>query len=369
MRGLSLAWPIVLCALVAACVSPRQVAPRQATPRPSVPPPPVRVAPAIVTGPAVAPPGSMARPPAGLVRRIAELGRGFNGVAGIGIRDVQAGWTISYNGAALFPQQSVSKLWVAITVLDAVDRGALRLDQSVVIRREDLTLFHQPIRALVGADGYRTTIANLLDQAMTRSDNTANDKLLWTAGGPEAVNAMLARNGLASIRFGPGERVLQSRTAGLTWQQSYSIADGFYRARSALPLATREAALRRYLADPIDGASPDGIAAALARLRKGDLLSPSSTQFLLTLMASSKTGPQRLRAGVPEGWAFAHKTGTGQELAGLATGYNDVGLITAPNGHSYAIAVMIGSTRLAIPERQRLMSSVSRIIATEQPAY
>lgn len=352
----------LVCALAllpAACVGTRAPVPQAASA------PPVRSAPAIVAAPPVAPPGSVRQPPPALVRRIAELGRGFDGVVGIAVRDVQAGWTVSYNGGSLFPQQSVSKLWVAITVLDAVDRGRLRLDQEVVVRREDLTLFHQPIRALVGPDGYRTTVGALMEQAMQRSDNTANDKLLWLAGGPDAVRAMLARGGIAGVRFGPGERKLQSRTAGLEWRQDMATGNGFYAARSALPLATREAALSRYLADPVDGASPDGIVHGLSRLRKGELLSPASTQHLLTLMAGSKTGPQRLRAGVGPGWAFAHKTGTGQELGGLATGYNDVGLVTAPDGHTFAVAVMIGSTRRAIPARQQLMANVTRAIVDQ----
>jgi beta-lactamase class A len=357
------AWACALALLPAACVG------RSGQERVAPSAPPLRSAPAVVAAPLVAPPGSVRQPPAALVRRIAELGRSFDGVVGIAVRDVQAGWTVSYNGASLFPQQSVSKLWVAITVLDAVDRGRLRLDQEVVIRRDDLTLFHQPIRALVGADGYRTTIRALLEQAMQRSDNTANDKLLWTAGGPDAVRAMLARGGIAGVRFGPGERQLQSRTAGLEWRQDMADGNGFYAARSALPMATRKAALRRYLADPIDGASPDGITAGLSRLRKGELLSAASTQHLLALMAGSKTGPQRMRAGIGPGWAFAHKTGTGQELGGLATGYNDVGLVTAPDGHTYAVAVMIGSTSLPIPARQQLMSNVTRaIVAQALPA-
>ena len=346
--------PLLAMLSLASCVAPREAAP----------PPPMPVPPPLATRP-VTPP-SPALPSAALRQRISDLGRGFDGNVGIAVRDVRAGWVISHNGSALFPQQSVSKLWVAITVMDAIDRGRLRLDQEVVVRREDLTVFHQPIRALVGADGYRTTIAYLLEQAMTRSDNTCNDKLLWTVGGPEAVRAMLARNGLTGIRFGPGERLFQSQTAGLAWKQAYSIGDAFFKARDALPLATRQAALRRYLADPVDGASPEGITAALARLQRGELLTPASTRYLLNLMENSKTGPQRMRAGVANDWTFAHKTGTGQMLGTFATGYNDVGLITAPDGHAYAVAVMIGSTNLPIPSRQRLMSDVTRAIVAEQ---
>ena len=359
MRRIARATPLTIAlTLLAGCVAPHGAAPLASAGSSRL----------VVAAPAVAPPGSVAQPPALLVRRVTELGRDFDGVAGIAVRDVQAGWTISYNGAALSPQQSVSKLWVAITVFDAIDAGRMRLDQPIVVRRGDLTLFHQPIRALVGPDGYATTVADLLEQALTRSDNTANDKLLWTVGGPDAVRAMLARKRLGGIRFGPGERLLQSGTAGIAWRQEFATGSGFEAARAALPMAARAAALRRYLADPVDGAAPDGVVAALARLRKGELLSQTSTQHLLTLMAGSKTGPQRMRAGIGAGWAFAHKTGTGQELGGLATGYNDVGLATAPDGHTYAIAVMIGSTTRPIPVRQRLMAEVTRAIVLATPA-
>lgn len=352
--------------LVAGCVAPR------------VPPPVADVAPPPPAPRAYLPPPPAAAAPEALRARIAELGRGFDGVVGIAVRDVGAGfggtnsgggWAIGYGEHRALPQQSVSKLWVAITLLDAVDRGVLRLEDEVVVRHEDLTLFHQPIAALVGDDGYRTTIADLLTRAMTMSDNSANDKLLGLAGGPAAVRAKLARAGIAGIRFGPGERLLQSRTAGLAWRQDYATGDGFERAREALPPSVRRAALDAYLLDPIDGAEPAAVVDALARLGAGTLLSPASTRELLALMAASRTGPERMRAGLDVGWTLAHKTGTGQELDGLATGYNDVGLLTAPDGRMIAVAVMIGSTRRTIPVRQRLMADVVRaVIAAEDGA-
>lgn len=333
---------------------------------PHAPPPVASIAPPPVAVPRAYPPPLPSVAPEALRSRIAELGRGFDGVVGIAVRDVRGGWAIGYGEHRALPQQSVSKLWVAITLLDAVDRGALRLEDEVVVRPEDLTLFHQPIAALVGSDGYRTTIADLLTRAMTMSDNSANDKLLRLAGGPDAVRAKLARAGIAGIRFGPGERLLQSRTAGLAWRQDYATGDGFERARAALPPAVRRAALDAYLLDPIDGAEPAAVVAALARLSAGTLLSPASTRGLLALMAASRTGPERMRAGLDYGWTLAHKTGTGQELDGLATGYNDVGLLTAPDGRQIAVAVMIGSTRRTIPVRQRLMADVVRaVIAAE----
>jgi beta-lactamase class A len=99
------------------------------------------------------------------------------------------------------------------------------------------------------------------------------------------------------------------------------------------------------------------------------MLSPSSTQLLLSTMAQAKTGPQRVKGGVPADWRYAHKTGTGQDLPPRSTGFNDVGIMTAPDGTSYAIAVMIGSTTVSIPERWALMQAVSRAVAANHDKY
>ncbi|WP_238475453.1 serine hydrolase [Sphingomonas cavernae] len=300
--------------------------------------------------------------PAALQSAIRSLGASFDGSVGIAVRDVHTGWVVDYNGRQPMPQQSVSKLWVAATLLEGVDQGRISLSEMVMIRPSDLTLFHQPIRQLVGKNGYQESVSGLLARAMTQSDNTANDSLLRRAGGPAAVRSFLTSHGITDIRFGPGERLLQSGTAGLTWKQEYSVGHAFYTARANLPMNVRQNALDRYLADPPDGATAIGMVDALAKLKRGELLSPRSTDYLITTMRASRTGPKRLRGGISDGWLFGHKTGTGQQLGGTSTGYNDVGLLTAPDGRTYAVAVMIGSTRRSIPERMSLMQAVTRAV-------
>lgn len=297
-----------------------------------------------------------------LEARIRQLGRDFEGEVGIAVREVDGDFATSWNGRRFFPQQSVSKFWVALTAFNAVDAGVLRLDQPVTIRREDLTLFHQPVAAEVGADGYTTTLGNLLFRALTQSDNTCNDSILRTAGGPAAVRAFLARNRIEGIRFGPGERIMQSRIAGMEWRPSFSIGNGFAAARAQVPAAVRRAAFENYIADPIDGATVEGITDALARLRRGELLSPRSTERLLSIMSQTRTGPQRLTGGLAPGWRIAHKTGTGQVLGGTQAGYNDIGIITSPDGRSYAVAVMMGRTATALQTRMALMQNVTRAV-------
>jgi beta-lactamase class A len=351
---------LMAAAALAACVGP-------ATPRPVTATAPARL---VANPPMPAQDyNPRSKPSPALVSVIQSLGRNFNGSVGIAVKRVDADWVVAYNGSKLFPQQSVSKLWVAMNLLDNVDRGKLSMSDAVTLRTQDLTVFHQPLAAMIGRDGYTTTYSDLFRRAMTESDNTANDVMLRRGGGPEAVRGFLARRFIANIRFGPGEKLLQATTAGLSWSPSYSLGRNFYTARANLPRSVREKALDDYLANPPDGAAPISIVTALAKLKRGEMLSPSSTQLLLSTMAQAKTGPQRVKGGVPADWRYAHKTGTGQDLPPRSTGFNDVGIMTAPDGTSYAIAVMIGSTTVSIPERWALMQAVSRAVAANHDKY
>ncbi|QPQ55308.1 class A beta-lactamase [Allosphingosinicella flava] len=296
-----------------------------------------------------------------LAQRINALGASFNGDVGIAVKDIQSGYTASFDGSTFFPQQSVSKFWVALTAMDKADQGLLSLESPVTVRREDLTLFHQPIAAQVGPAGYTTTLDSLIHRAITQSDNTCNDFVLWKAGGPDAVRAFLKKSGISGIRFGPGERMLQSRIAGMEWKPSY-VGQNFYAARNALPMAVRRAAFENYIRDPMDGATPLGTVDALTRLKKGELLSPYYTQKLLGIMSNTKTGAQRLKGGLAPGWKLAHKTGTGQVLGGEQAGYNDIGIVTGPDGRSYAVAVFIRRTSAPLGHRMETMQNVVRAV-------
>jgi beta-lactamase class A len=298
--------------------------------------------------------------------RVNELGRTFDGRVGIAVRAIDDGWSTGWKADEYYPQQSVSKLWVSITAMDAVDKGKVSLDDPVTLTRDDLTVFHQPIRDLIlGGGGYTTTLGDLMVKAITTSDNTANDKLMRAVGGPEAVRAMIREKRIGSVRFYNGERALQSRIAGLLWSPSYSIGNAFFEARDALPLSVRSAAFRRYVEDPYDGAAPSAIVNALARLKRHELLSPASTDRLLDIMSHTKTGANRLKGGLAPGWVLNHKTGTGQELGGQQAGYNDIGILTAPDGKSYSVAVMIKLTSVPLPVRMTLMNNVVRAVITQ----
>ena len=302
--------------------------------------------------------------------RLSELGRAFDGRVGIAVKSVDSGWSAGWKADELYPQQSVSKLWVSIAALDAADKGRVNMSDKVSLGRGDLTLFHQPIAARILGGGYSTSLDDLMFKAITTSDNTCNDKLMRSVGGAAAVRAMIATKQLGAIRFYDGERALQSKIAGLIWSPSYSVGSAFYQARNALPKTVRQAAFNRYVDDPYDGAAPSAIVNALARLKRGELLSPESTRRLLWVMGNTKTGARRLKGGLKPGWTLSHKTGTGQVLGPYQAGYNDIGVVTAPDGRSYAVAVMIKKTAVPLERRMILMNNVVRaLIAQHEMTY
>ncbi len=303
--------------------------------------------------------------------RFYGIGSTFDGYLGIAMVDVQTGALVHFNGGETMPQQSVSKLWVALSAFDQADKGTLDLAERDTVTFSDLTVFHQPIRKIVKARGsFTTDYRDYIRRALTESDNTANDMVLKRVGGPDAVRSVLAEKGLGDIRFGPGERAMQAAIAGLEWDQRYAVGKTFFEVRKTVPHGIRRTNFDGYVSDPVDGARANAIATALARLARGELLSAGSTKALLTLLDEVKSGPNRLKGGLPPGWSLGHKTGTGQVLdivppgvIGEQAGYNDIGILTAPDGKRYAVAVMIGRTARPVPERMDLMHKVVGAIA------
>jgi len=55
-------------------------------------------------------------------------------------------------------------------------------------------------------------------------------------------------------------------------------------------------------------------------------------------------------------------------LGDAQAGYNDIGILTAPDGKSYAVAVMIKLTSTPLEVRMALMNEVVRAVIAEHDA-
>ena len=289
-----------------------------------------------------------------LQTELRSLARGFDGRVGICVQDGSGAACV--NGEQRFALQSVMKLLVSLAVMDAVDRRAWRLDEPIVVHKQDLSLYVQPIAKLVTDKGYRTTVGDLVRRAIVDSDCAAVDILVGKLGGPKEVQAFLDRNAIAGVRVDRDEKHLQTEIVGLEWRPEFVDPAVLDRAIASVPEDRRDERYRRYQADLRDTATPKGMASLLDSLARGKLLSPSSTKFLLDVMTQTVTSPDRLKAGVSKGWTLAHKTGTSGSWKGVTAATNDVGVLTAPDGRRLSIVVFIGDSREPSPKRAALMA-------------
>ena len=247
---------------------------------------------------------------AGFRQAVAAAEADSGGVVGVTAVHVESGRRLSVRGGETFQMASVFKVPVAIAVLGAVEKGTLRLDEEVAIRRSD--------RRKVGPlydewkPGMRVAVGRMVDVMLVFSDNTAADKLCALLGGPRAVEKDLASRGVAGVRIS-----LDEKGMGEAMKKD---------------LAAFEEGVE-------NGASPDAIAALLARLFRGELLSRASTDRVLDAMRRCATGDRRLRAGLPKGTDVLDKTGT------VGTCSNDAGILTLPDGTHLVLAFFVRGGR------------------------
>ena len=67
---------------------------------------------------------------------------------------------------------------------------------------------------------------------------------------------------------------------------------------------------------------------------------------------------------MPSGWTWYHKTGTGQTLGGRTAGLNDIGLLTAPDGSTYAMAILTNPDR-SDGAAQDLMRDIAKAVVVQ----
>jgi beta-lactamase class A len=219
-------------------------------------------------------------------QQLSSLASDSSADIGIAALDLNTGESISIKGDTAFPMASTVKVAIAALYLSQVDHGRKTLDD---------TIGGVPVRKLMA-------------RMLIYSDNRAADVLFKDVGGPTAVHQWLNQNGIRGVHV--------DRTI------AQLLSD------------------RRDLWDSRDSSTPKAMVELLRRLYRGELISASSRNYLLGLMAQCETGKNRMKALLP-GVPVEHKTGT---LNGLA---DDVGFITMPDGHRIAVAIFArgGSNR------------------------
>jgi beta-lactamase class A len=298
-----------------------------------------------------------------LNREVGEIaGRIAPGALGAGVMNLDSAEAWTFNGARPFPLQSVFKAALGAAVLAEADDGRLSLDEPFSLRDVDLSPPWSPV-----ADAWPArrdyTARELLTAAVSVSDNTAADVLMARIGGPGAVTAWLNSKRIQEVRIDRYERDIQTEVHGLAaFRAAWKGEPAFRKVVASLRPETRRRAMEAYLADPRDTATPRGMLHLLHELEDGELIAPASRRLLLRIMTESKSGPARIKAGLPQGSILAHKTGTGPADLGVTSAINDAGIFTLPDKRRYAIAVFVAGARLAPQACEAVVAEVTRAV-------
>lgn len=298
-----------------------------------------------------------------LDKEIAGIERQSKGRLGVALLDLRDRKTWSHRGAESFPMQSVFKWPLAIAALQAVEAGKLKLDQPITIKRSEFSLYHSPLAKAFKGESNTYPLRELIALAAGESDNTAADILMREIGGPKVVTAMLKGGGISGISVDRYERQFQPEVFGLpgfTWTEI--IDEPTYRAKlSALDPKKRQAALQAALKDKRDSATPEASVLFVETQAKGNWLrDPAHSALIDKIVTETKSGPDRIRAGLPEGARFAHKTGLGLTMDGINHATNDIGLVTLPNGRVFAIAVYLAGSSADAKQREATHAAVAK---------
>jgi beta-lactamase class A len=278
-----------------------------------------------------------------LAAKLAEVVAREQGVVGVAVVNLADDRQAGVNDRQLFPMQSVYKLPIAIATLAAVEDGRLRLDQPVLVRRQDIS--DGPDPRVWQQLPQRPTVERLLQLMVQGSDNTACDRLMALVGGGAKITGFLDRKGIPGIKVNRPER---------------QIAADFCRFAGGgdcqrLTPGQKVRAIRTQVERGLDVASPRALVDLLVALHRGRLLTPASTRLLLGMMEATTIAPGRLRGLLPAGTVVAHRTGTGSLVV------NDIGLVTLPGDRgTLAIAVLIKESDRPTAERERTIAELAR---------
>lgn len=291
-----------------------------------------------------------------LTREIVRLSNGAGGTVGATAIHIETGRRVSLNGGERFPMASTYKVPIAVQLLTRVDKGEIRLDQMVEIKPSDLHPGSGTLTELFNKPGVALSVRNLLELMLLISDNSATDIMLKTAGGAEAVTARLRSVGIEGINVSGSTAEMIASWVGvqLPPDEQYT-PDTFGQLYARTTRESRDAAEKKFDADPRNTSTPDAMAELLVKIHKKELHKRDSADLLLDIMRRCRTGDARLKGILPAGTTVAHKTGT---IGGTT---NDVGIIALPdNAGHVAIAVFVKSSVREVAARERVIAEIAR---------
>ncbi len=248
--------------------------------------------------------------------------------------------TVQINGSKEFPMLSVYKFPQALAVADYCGKHAIAFSDTLRISAAEIKEnTWSPMRERYGVRDLELPLSELLESALTQSDNNACDILFRLIGGPQVADSLMKEMGASEIT-----------------------------------IASTEDEMHR---DPflcyLNRSTPLEMARLFDRFNIEMKQSSPELSFIAEMLEKCSTGTDRLALPLQKTDAvLGHKTGTGDlNSQGRIIAVNDCGYVNLPSGHRYAVAVFIADSAYDMATTAALIASISeiiyRFIASGQP--
>jgi beta-lactamase class A len=253
--------------------------------------------------------------------KLAALETQLTGRVGVLAVDTSNGARLAHRADERFAMCSTFKLILSAAILAKADRGQIKLTQALPYSSADL-LDHAPVTTAHLDEG-KLSVETLAKAVIEVSDNTAANLLLSLVGGPSRLTSYLRELGDPVTRLDRTEPSLNTNRPG----------------------------------DERDTTTPSAMIGTMQRILIGDALSVGAKDKLIGWMNNSRTGLERLRAGLPSDWIVGDKTGTGVNGA-----VNDLAIVWPPKRAPILIAVYMSESTRAVTELNAAHAEIGRII-------
>lgn len=234
---------------------------------------------------------------------------------GYAIHDTGTGRWWQHRADERFPMASTVKLLVCSALLH---QGQAALKKPWRVQQKDI-LPHSPVTQ--GMVGKQVAASDLCAATLKTSDNAAANGVLEVLGGPETVNTFLKEIGDQTTRSDRNEP---------------SLNEGLPR-------------------DKRDTTTPRAMATTMQSLLLGSALKEGQKQQLKEWLLSNQVGGPLLRAGIPDDWQIADKTGSG--------GFGTRGIVAVmwpPQRAPIVAAIYLTETTASLEQRNAAIAEIGR---------
>ncbi|MFG2000956.1 class A beta-lactamase [Spirillospora sp. NPDC048911] len=236
-----------------------------------------------------------------VTKELKKLEESYNGRIGAYAIDTGTGRVVSYRANERFPSDSTFKAPLCGAILQKARTSDPGLLNRILRWTKEETVANSPITSWGRSPVGGLTVSQLCQATVTTSDNTAANLLLKQIGGPAGMT-----------------RYYRSLGDKVSRQDRYEPDHSYWK-----------------VGDKKGTITPASMANDLRQLTLGSALAPQDRQQLLNWMRGNYTGNMHIRAGLPNTWLIADKTGHGSYYG---TG-GDIAVVQPPSGAPLIIAI------------------------------